>query len=436
MSTDRGILVEASTSAVGLGPSGAGARAFLGWRMVGLSFLAMMLSHGVSIGAFSNFVLPLAESFSVARDTIALGMTIAIVTAGFLNPFVGRWVDRGHARLLMTGGSLLSAAGLILMSRVDDLRVFALLYGLSVCAGAALFGTMSAMTLTANWFARKRGFALGITFAGSTIAGAVVPVLAQYLIDAEGWRTALLYVGLFVLLVGVPLFGLLVVGRPEEVGQIPDGDPLSGSEPAVSDALTPIAQLARDPQLWLICFGFGLLVTSPFVLVTLLVPFGVGLGFTAQETNAFLVAAMPFSLFSKLVLGALADRASVKPIIALIALANVIVWLIFYGSPNYTLFVLTGAIYGLGIGAVAPVQGVVLGRCFGRANFGTVSGLGGIVMIGLLIMATLMSSFLQGENGEGYPTVFLVQAGLLLVGGSILAVIRIPSVDESKDVAG
>jgi hypothetical protein len=69
-------------------------------------------------------------------------------------------------------------------------------------------------------------------------------------------------------------------------------------------------------------------------------------------------------------------------------------------------------------------------------NFGTASGLGGVLMIVLLILVTLMSSFLQGENGEGYPTIFLVQSCLLLLGGLVLAVIRIPGVDESADVPG
>ena len=409
-------------------------RAFLGWRIVGVAFLAQFLANGVTLSAFSNFVLPLSESFSVARGTIALGTTIAIASLGILSPFVGRMVDRGHARVLMTIGCLFSGVGLLLLSRIQDLRLFALTYAGLVCVGAALFGAMPSMTIVANWFVKRRGFALGLTFAGATIVSAAAPVIAQYLIDTAGWRTALSSFGIFVLIVGVPVFGMLVVGRPEDVGQLPDGELPNDEEPAFSAQILSVEQLARDPRLWLISLGFGLLMTSPIVLLTLLIPFGQGLGFSGQEANAFLVAAMPFSLLGKLGLGTLADRSPAKPIVALIVVANVIVWLIFYAMPTYPVFVLSGAIYGLGIGGVAPVQGVVLGRCFGRVNFGTANGLGGVLMIALLIMVTLVSSFLQGESGEGYPTIFLVQSCLLLLGGFILAVIRIPGVDESADV--
>ena len=174
-------------------------------------------------------------------------------------------------------------------------------------------------------------------------------------------------------------------------------------------------------------------MTSPIVLVTPLIPFGMKLGFSGQEASLFFVASMPFSIFGKLFLGALADRAPAKPIIALVVLANVAFWLIFYSWPSYGLFILSGAIYGVGIGGVAPVQGVVMGRCFGRVNFGTASGLGGMLTIVCLILATLMSFVLQGEQGEGYGDLFLAQTFLISLGGLILTAVRIPSADEAID---
>jgi len=406
---------------------------FLGWRIVGVAFTSQFFANGVTLSAFSNFTLPLSDSFSVPRSTITLGLTIAIASLGVLSPFVGRLVDRGHARVLMTVGSLLAGIGLLLLSYIQELWLFAIVYALFVCCGAALFGMMPSMTIVANWFVKRRGFALGLTFAGATIVSGVAPVVAQYLIDTAGWRTALFDFGIAVLLIATPIFWFRTIGRPEEVGQLPDGEIPEEVAP-ISGEILSVRQLARDPRLWQVSLGFGLLMTSPVVLLTLLIPYGMGLGFTGQETNLFVVAALPFSLFGKLVLGSLADRAPAKPIIALVVVANLIVWLCFYSQPSYTLFIVTGAIYGLGIGGVAPVQGVVLGRFFGRVNFGTASGLGGILAIILLVAASLMSAFLQGESGEGYPTIFLVQAGLLLLGGIVLGTLRIPAAHESADL--
>lgn len=413
-------------------PTSAGS--FFGWRIAGVAFLAQFLATGVTLSPFSNFVVPVAESFSVSQRTIALGTTIAIASFGLMGPIVGRLVDRGHARLLMIGGALLSGSGLFLLGRVDELWLLGVVYGACVCVGAALFGVMPSATLVANWFVKRRGFALGITFAGATIASAVAPVAAQFLIDTTDWRSALDYFGAAVLLLGVPAFSILVIGRPEEVGQLPDGETPS-AETSQASGIRSLEDLAREPRLWLISLGFGLLLTSPIVLITLLVPFGLRLGFSGQEASLFFVAAMPFSLVGKLFLGALADRAPAKPIIALIVLANVVSWLIFYSQPNYALFILSGAIYGVGIGGVAPVQGVVMGRCFGRVNFGTASGLGGMLTIVCLVLASLMSYVLQGEKGEGYGTLFVTQACLLLLGGLILAAVKIPVIEEAVDAA-
>ena len=235
---------------------------------------------------------------------------------------------------------------------------------------------------------------------------------------------------MIVLLVGVPTFWLFTIGRPEDVGQLPDGEP-PDSEPVASIGRLSAGELARDPRLWLLAVGFGLILTSPIVLLTLLIPFAKdGLGFSGQQANLFFLSMMPFSILGKIVIGGLADIMPPKPTIALIVVMNVVLWLIFYSDPNFSLYLAAGAIYGIGIGGVAPLQGVIMGRCFGRANFGTASGLGGIPAIGLLVLASLMSSLLQGE-GEGYPTIFLTQTGLLLLGGLLLSLVRIPLVEDA-----
>ena len=119
--------------------------------------------------------------------------------------------------------------------------------------------------------------------------------------------------------------------------------------------------------------------------------------------------------------------APLKPSIAMIVVVNVVVWLILLFDPGYPLFVATGALYGIGIGGAAPIQGVAMGRCFGRANFGRASGLGGIVAVPLLAVAAALSQFLLGETGS-YDTSFRVQVGLLAFGGILLGLVSIKDI--------
>ena len=79
-------------------------------------------------------------------------------------------------------------------------------------------------------------------------------------------------------------------------------------------------ELARDWQLWVAAIGYALVLTSPIVLMPLLVPFGKSLGLSGQQAAAFFAAMTPFSLMGKVVLGRMADVAPLKPLISLIVI--------------------------------------------------------------------------------------------------------------------
>jgi MFS family permease len=405
-----------------------GIRGFLGWRIVGVGFVANFISGAITLSTFGNFVDPVSTAFGVQRSTVGLGMSITFLVMGLLGPFAGVLLDRGWARSMMATGSLVAGSGLILLSQSTSLPQAAVLFCGVVGIGAALFGIMPSMALTSNWFMKRRGLAIGIAVAGATIASYAAPAAAQYLIDVHGWRTAVMAFGAATILIGFPAFAGLVVGRPEEVGQIPDGELLPEdpeSEPSMEAPLLETRELVRDPRLWLLAFGFGLVLTSPVVLTPMVVPFGLDLGFTGQQANVFFLAMIPFSLLGKVVIGGLADVAPIKPAIALVVLANMLVWFLFYIEPGYALFVVRGAVYGIGIGGAMPLQGVAQGRCFGRANFGRAAGVGGLLTIPLIASASALSQLLHGVTGSFY-TSFLVQIGLLFLGGSLLAIVRIP----------
>jgi MFS family permease len=372
-----------------------------------------------------------------------------MLALGLAAPVVGRMLDAGRARTMMAAGALVTGIGLLLLSQAATLWHAAVAFIGFVCLGSAFYGTVPSMTLVTNWFERRRGLALGFAVAGATFASYLAPSGAQALIDAFGWRMAVGLFGVATLVVAVPLFAGFVVGRPEQVGQRPDGDPAdaggraegasaAGAVPG-SDAIPgmlPTGVLARDGRLWLLAFGFGAVMTSPVVLMGLLVEFGHDLGFDAYHTAQFFLVMIPFSLLGKLVVGGLADVAPLKPSIVMTVLVNMAIWGIFSLEPGYPAFLATGALYGLGIGGAMPLQGVATAACFGRANFGRANGLGAIVAVPLLAGASALSHLLEGATGS-YRTSFLVQAALIAAGGVALGFVRFPKKSRSaRDGAG
>jgi MFS family permease len=404
--------------------------AFIGWRMVGIGFLSNFLASGITIAIFGNFVDPVSEAFGATRSTISQGMAIAFLVIGFSGPFAGALLDRGWARSMMATGSVIAGTGLILLSRATELWQAAILFCGFVGLGAALFGMMPAMALVSHWFVKQRGLAIGISAAGLTLVGGLGPATAEFLIGLYGWRTAMMVIGVGTILVGLPIFSRFVVARPEIVGQRPDGEAFvdeadSTSDPDLESSVLSMNELVRDSRLWILSIGFGLILTSPLVLTPIVVPYGTDLGLSAQQATTFFVAMMPFSLLGKLVIGRWADVAPIKPAMGFVAVGNAAVWILFYLEPGFSLYLATGALYGLGIGGAAPLQGVALGRMFGRANFGRASGLGGVVAIIVIASAMVLFQSLYGSTGN-YQTGFLVQTGLILLGGALISGLRIP----------
>jgi len=411
------------------------ARGFLGWPMVGVAFVAQFVANGLTLAVIGNFVGPISSDFGVSPSLIGIAPGLALIVMGVMGPFVGRALDSGWTRQMMTLGSMLTGVGLVALSRATELWQLGACYVLLVALGASMFGALPSMALVTTWFVRRRGFALGLAVAGATLASWVAPATAQWIIDEHDWRSAAFAFGVFTLMVGVPTFAMFVVPSPEAVGQAPDGDDVRVVEKETADASSSAAsmlsvdELVRDARLWLAAVGFALVLTSPVVLTVILVRFGESLGFTGQEATAFFLSMVPFSLAGKVVIGGLADVAPLRPSILLIVVVNVLVWAILWTEPSYTLFVVTGAIYGIGIGGAAPLQGVLMGRLFGRVNFGRASGLGGLAAIPLLAAANFGSQALLGATGS-YRLIFVVQVGLLLSGGILLALIRIPPAER------
>ncbi len=181
----------------------------------------MALSAGINFHGFSNFIIPLSREFGWNRTTISAAFSLARLEAGLFGPIEGWFVDKLGPRRLVLFGVPLMALGYVLMSQVNSLFFFLIVYVLFISLGSSI-GTGSPMTAAvANWFDRKRGLAFGIMWSGVGIGGLFVPALG-WLIEEFGWRDASLIIGIFLFVAGTPI-GFVMRHRPEPYGYLPDG---------------------------------------------------------------------------------------------------------------------------------------------------------------------------------------------------------------------
>jgi MFS family permease len=90
-------------------------------------------------------------------------------------------------------------------------------------------------TAISNWFVRRRSFALALLGVTQGTGLAAMPLVAQQLITAWGWRSAWAFLGLYTVAVGIVPALLLMARRPEDMSLEPDPAPTcSGATAAVT----------------------------------------------------------------------------------------------------------------------------------------------------------------------------------------------------------
>ena len=153
--------------------------------------LLLLLSFGYRSG-FGLFVKPITEANNWGREVISVALAVQNLFWGIVAVFAGAMADRFGNVKVIVAGTLFYALGMLLMSGVDNPWMLNASTGLLVGAGVA--GTSFGIVLPAMARAvgeDRRQWALGLgTAAGSLGQFAVVPI-AQQLIDAFGWMTAL-----------------------------------------------------------------------------------------------------------------------------------------------------------------------------------------------------------------------------------------------------
>ena len=91
------------------------------------------------------------------------------------------------------------------------------------------------MTVINNWFVMKRPVALAVSMAAMGFSGVVFNPLLKMLINEIGWRNTYLLIAGAVFVFCVVMPQLLLVNKPEDLGQVPDGSAASRQQKAESN---------------------------------------------------------------------------------------------------------------------------------------------------------------------------------------------------------
>src|ERR687889_2655431 len=104
------------------------------WAFVCALSTAVLISYGTIFYAFALVIDPMERELGWSKTGLTAAFSLALGSSALFSVPVGRLIDLGHGRAVMTGGSVLAAAMLALWSQVTSYPVFILLWmGLGAC---------------------------------------------------------------------------------------------------------------------------------------------------------------------------------------------------------------------------------------------------------------------------------------------------------------
>lgn len=413
-------------------PASSSVPAFRGWYVVFAAFTAQLFANLTGLGSIGFFVTSFEAEFATDAATLSLGVLFSILLMGILGPAIGSWLDRGSQKWIMVGGACLMTGGLVLASMATELWQLGVAFCLVANLGVALFGPMPSVTLVSRWFVRRRGLAVGFAVAGATAASAIGPEIASNLIESHDWRFALRAMGIASGAIVIPIFLIFVTKSPEEIGQFPDGDTEAPAEVKLEGDRSVAGEVFRSPNFYLISFAMALLFSSPVVTTFHLPAFAEKeLSISGTDLSPVFALLALFSLLGKLVFGVVADRIDLRVAVVVTVVLMGLGWMILLTRPELSMLYLAGALFGAGVGAIGPLHAVLIGRCFGRAAFGQIMGLGGLISLPFVACAAPIAGYLAVQSGN-YTSAFNVELIAIGLAGVLCLFLRIPDIAKAN----
>lgn len=366
---------------------------YCGWLIVAVAFVTM--AFGVSARtSFSLLLPPLLDEFGWDRGVVAGAFSFGFLVSALLSPFVGRVMDRRGPRVVIGTGVCMVAGGLLAAPAIEEPWQLYVTLGVFVGAGANLMSFTAQSLYLPNWFERRRGLALSIAFSGVGAGAVVLLPWLQEVISRDGWRAACCAMGLSLLFIVGPLT-VLLRGRPEEVGALPDGASVTAAtgaarasnvvDPAWASVEWTLARAVRTSRFWWLALAYFCGLFAWYAVQVHQTKYLVEVGFSpamaAWALGLVSVAAVP----GQIGLGALSDRVGREWVwsagclgfavcyAALIALEH---------APSPALLWVVVVSQGFLGYALTSVMGPIAAEIFEGPNYGAIFGTLTVALIG------------------------------------------------------
>lgn len=360
-------------------------------RLVAGVAITQTVSWGVLYYTFSVLLVPMQDDLGWSRSTLVGGFTTAVVLSGLAAPTVGRLLDAEVTRPLITGGSVLGVAAVLLWSRSSAVIAY---YGAWAAIGLAMSAVLyePAFTVLAKRTAPDHRRAITTVTLVAGLASFIFQPVTGALTEHLGWRHALLVLAVVLASITIPIH-LAVLGPID--GTAPTGDGRRWTR----RRSRPRPAEASDPRFWALTGAFVGVTTASLATGVLLIAFLVDHGWTLARA-AFAGGTLgAMQLPGRLAFSSLASRlprAVLVPGLFTVPASGIAVLLAGGASPTVWLAV---AVLGFGQGSTTLLRATLFVDLYGTERIGALNGLSGAPITCARALAPLLASLVVARTG-------------------------------------
>jgi MFS family permease len=380
-----------------------------------------MISWGVLYYAFTVFLKPMQATLHWSTAELTGAFSLALLCSAGAALLVANFLDHHGTRWLMTAGSCAASLLLLAWALVDNLTVFYLIWvGIGIVMAATLYDP--AFALVATWFHRFRARALTVLTFIAGFASVIFIPLAQWLIQMQGWRMALLTLALLLALVTVPLHVLVLRRRPEDLGLVPDGS----AAPALASPVhtergknIPTQAALRGTTFWWIALAFALTMLTTGAINVHLVPYLIDRGysgsFAASMAGLIGIMALPGRLVFTLL-----ERFSRRLVIATLFFLQAVSLPALLLVPNTIGILCFVVLFGASYGAITPARAALVADHYGSTHYARINSILGLFITGSRAIAPFGVGIMYDILSTYSPIFWILMIISMLATGAIL----------------
>jgi MFS family permease len=379
------------------------------------------VSWGICYYGFAVLLPPMERDLGWSRATLVGAFTMAVIVSGFAAFPVGRRLDRGSARALMTTGSVLATLGVLAWSRSRTVPAF---YGSWLLIGIAMGLVLyePAQVVLIKQFGRRATWAITTLTLVAGFASTIFQPTIAALQDARGWRSALTICAIGLGVVTITIHALVLPGRPAPV-IAPAAPRVPAPAPAPADSrhdrTGPLVP-SRDPAMLGLTVAFTLSIGAMSAAIVHLIPYLTDHGWS--DLRAAIAAGLigATQVAARVLFGLFADRVAAARLALVVLLVPVGGIVLLASSNGAATAWLAVALLGIGQGTSTLLRPLVLSRRLDPLVYGRGAAQSAAWSTVARAVAPLLLAGAAGLGANGYPIGFSV-AVIVGITGAIVA---------------